>query len=598
MAKTAADFLVERLHAWGVNLIYGYPGDGINGIMGALRRNEERVRFIQTRHEELSAFMACAHAKFTGEVGVCLATSGPGAIHLLNGLYDAAKDHQPVVAIVGQQATSGIGSDYQQEVDLISLFKDVAHHFCHMASNPSQIRHLVDRAVRIARAERDVTCIIIPNDVQEMDAVESPARSHGNTYSGIGYSPPRVVPFEDDLKRAAQVLNEGKRVAMLVGAGALGADEEVSATADKLGCGVAKALLGRACLDDNEPWVTGAIGLLGTKPSDDMIQGCDTFFMIGSSFPYSEWLPKDGEVRAVQIDISARMLGLRYPMEVNLCGDTRETLRALLPLLERKEDRSWREKIERWTRDWWALMDERAMTDATPINPQRVFSELSPMLPDRAVLTSDSGSAANWWARNLKVRPGMMASLSGNLATMGCGVPYALAAKLAHPDRPVLAFVGDGAMQMNGINELITIASLYREWDNKQLIICVLNNHDLNQVTWEQRVMEGDPKFETSQDLPNFAYADFGEMLGLKGVVMKDPSDIVPGWKEALAADRPVVVEAITDPEVPPLPPHIRFEQAKGFMFSVLKGDPQGWRMTKESIKHMAKDLKPGKGGK
>jgi pyruvate dehydrogenase (quinone) len=596
MGNTAADFLVDRLHRWGIDIIYGYPGDGINGIMGALQRAEDRVRFVQTRHEELSAFMACAHAKFTGKVGVCLATSGPGAIHLLNGLYDAAMDHQPVVAIVGQQSTTGLGTDYQQEVDLISLFKDVAHHYCHMASNPAQIRHLVDRAVRIAKAERTVTCIIVPNDVQEMDAVESPERSHGNTYSGIGYSAPRVVPFEEDLQRAAAVLNEGKKVAMLIGAGALGADEEVAAVADKLGCGVAKALLGRACLDDTLPWVTGSIGLLGTRPSDDMMQKCDTLFMVGSSFPYSEWLPKDGAARGVQIDISPRMLGLRYPMEVNLCGDTRHTLRALLPYLERKEDRSWRERIEGWVSDWWALIEERAMTDATPINPQRVFWELSPMLPERAILTADSGSAANWWARNLKVRPGMMASLSGNLATMGPGVPYAMAAKLAHPDRPVLAFVGDGAMQMNGINSLIDVASSYERWQNRQLIVCVLNNHDLNQVTWEQRVMEGDPKFETSQNLPNFSYADYAEMLGLKGVVMREPSDIGPGWREALAADRPVLVEAITDPEVPPLPPHIRFEQAKHFMFSLLKGDPHGWRMTKQSLKHMVKDYKPGKG--
>jgi pyruvate dehydrogenase (quinone) len=591
MANTAADFLVDRLHRWGIEIIYGYPGDGINGIMGALQRAEDRVRFVQTRHEELSAFMACAHAKFTGKVGVCLATSGPGAIHLLNGLYDAAMDHQPVVAIVGQQSTTGLGADYQQEVDLISLFKDVAHHYCHMASNPAQIRHLVDRAVRIAKAERTVTCIIVPNDVQEMDAVESPERSHGNTYSGIGYSPPRVVPFEEDLQRAAAVLNEGKKVAMLIGAGALGADEEVAAVADKLGCGVAKALLGRACLDDTLPWVTGPIGLLGTRPSDDMMQKCDTLFMVGSSFPYSEWLPKDGTARGVQIDISPRMLGLRYPMEVNLCGDTRHTLRALLPYLERKEDRSWRERIEGWVRDWWALIEERAMTDATPINPQRVFWELSPMLPDRAILTADSGSAANWWARNLKVRPGMMASLSGNLATMGPGVPYAVAAKLAHPDRPVLAFVGDGAMQMSGINSLIDVASSYERWQNRQLIVCVLNNRDLNQVTWEQRVMEGDPKFQASQDIPDFAYDTYAQSLGLIGLRMEKPEDVGRVWDEALAAERPVVINAYTDPEVPPLPPHISFEQASKFAASLMKGDPNAAAMVKESMKQKAAEF-------
>lgn len=592
MASTAADFLIERLHAWGVQRIYGYPGDGINGIMGALDRHQEKIRFIQSGHEELAAFMACAHAKFTGSVGVCLATSGPGAIHLLNGLYDAAKDHQPVLAIVGQQATTALGADYQQEVDLISLFKDVAHHYCHMAASPAAIRHLVDRAIRIARAERDVTCIIIPHDIQEMDAVESPPRTHGSVFTGIGWSRPRVLPTDEDLDRAAAVLNEGSKVAMLVGAGALEADEEVIATANKLGAGVAKALLGRACLDDTLPWVTGSIGLLGTKPSDDMMQGCDTLLMVGSSFPYSEWLPKEGQARGVQVDLSARMLSSRYPMEVNLCGDARETLRALLPRLHTKADRSWRQTIEGWVSDWWKLMEERAMIDADPINPQRVFHEASPLLPERAILTADSGSAANWWARNLKVRKGMMASLSGNLATMGPGVPYALAAKFCHPDRPVIAFVGDGAMQMIGINSLITIARHHHEWPNKQLVVCVLRNDDLNQVTWEQRVMSGDPKFETSQVVPAFSYAQYAELLGLRGVVMKEPRDVKAGWQEALASDRPVVIEAHTDPEVPPLPPHIKLEQAKKYLTSILKGDPSRGQMIKQSFKQML-----GRGG-
>jgi pyruvate dehydrogenase (quinone) len=593
MAKTAADYLVERLHAWGVDCIFGYPGDGINGLLGALDRAKEDVRFIQSPHEELAAFMACAHAKFTGEVGVCMATSGPGAIHLLNGLYDASMDHQPVVAILGQQASTAMGTDYQQEVDLVSLFKDVANNYCHMASNPTQIRHLVDRAMRIAIAERCVTVVIVPNDVQEMDAVETPKRVHGTALTGIGWSAPRVVPTDADLKRAAKVLNEGRRVAMLVGAGALGAEEEVLAVADTLGAGVAKALLGRAVLPDDLPFVTGSIGLLGTKPSDDMINDCDTFFMIGSSFPYSEWLPKEGAARGVQIDIKARMLSLRYPMEVGLCGDARETLRALLPHLKRKEDRAWRLRIERWVADWWSLTEARAMLDASPINPQRVFWELSPLLPDRSILTSDSGSAANWWARDLKIRRGMMASLSGNLATMGPGVPYALAAKLAHPDRPVIAAVGDGAMQVNGINCLITIAERYEAWKDRRLIVLVLNNHDLNQVTWEQRVMAGDPKFESSQKLPDFHYARYAEMIGLKGVMMREPSDIKAGWKEALASDRPVVVEALTDPEVPPLPPHIRFEQAQGYLSSLYHGDPKRLEMVRQSMKHVGEALKP-----
>ena len=595
MAETVGDYMVGRLHEWGIDRIYGYPGDGINGLMGALRRAEAKVRFTQARHEELSAFMACAHAKFTGEVGVCLATSGPGAIHLLNGLYDAALDRQPVLAIVGQQKMLSLGSDYQQEVDLISLFKDVAHHFVHMCTHPAQARHLVDRALRIAKAERCVTCIIVPSDVQEMDAVDSPPRKHGSVYSGVGYSEPIVVPRQQDLRRAAAVLNEGKRVAMLVGAGCLGAAGEVLETADILGAGIAKALLGKAAIPDDLPFVTGSIGLLGTKASDEMMQHCDTLLMVGTSFPYSEWLPKEGQARSVQIDLKARMLGVRYPNEVNLCGDAKETLRALMPLLEAKRDRSWRETIEKNVAQWWALLEERAMLDAKPLNPQRVFWELSPRLPDRCILTADSGSAANWWARDLKVRAGMMASLSGNLATMGPGVPYAIAAKFAHPDRPVIACVGDGAMQMNGINGLVTIAAEYEKWKNRQLIVLVLNNGDLNQVTWEQRVMEGDPKFEASQVVPDFSYAKYAELVGLKGILMRGPEDVVPGWEEALRADRPVVVEAHTDPEVPPLPPHIRFDQAKKYLTSMLKGEPDRWYIFKRSLKEMAPSFKPNR---
>src|SRR3989440_2950308 len=458
MSQTVGDYLLERLATWGVKRIYGYPGDGINGIMGAFTRssNGQRPEFIQVRHEEMAAFMACAHAKFTGEVGVCMATSGPGAVHLLNGLYDAKLDHKPVVAIVGQQARAGMGGNYQQEIDLQSLFKDVAHEFVEMAMVPAQIRHLVDRACRIALSERTVTALIIPNDVQESDAVAQPPHKHGTVHSGPGYQRPRGVPADEDLDRAAEVLNAGSKVAMLIGQGALHAGDEVEAVAEALGAGVAKALLGKAALPDDLPYVTGSIGLLGTKPSWTLMMECDTLLMVGSSFPYSEFLPEEGQARGVQIDIDGKMLGIRYPMEVNLVGDSAETLRALVPLLARKTDRSWREKIEKETAAWWTLMDERAHVPANPINPQLMFWELSKRLPDGAVLCSDSGSAANWFARDIKVRDDMMASLSGNLATMGPGVPYAIAAKLAFPERPVFALVGDGAMQMNGLNELIT----------------------------------------------------------------------------------------------------------------------------------------------
>jgi pyruvate dehydrogenase (quinone) len=597
MSQTVGDYLLDRLTTWGVNRIYGYPGDGINGLMGAFGRsnNGKRPEFIQARHEEMAAFMACAHAKFTGELGVCMATSGPGAIHLLNGLYDAKLDHQPVVAIVGQQARAGLGGNYQQEVDLVALFKDVAHEYVQMAYEPAQIRHLVDRACRIALAERSVTAIIVPNDLQDAQAVPTPPRKHGTVHSGPGYQSPRVVPTDTDLDRAADILNSGERVAMLVGQGALHATDEVAAVADALGAGVAKALLGKAVLPDDLPYVTGSIGLLGTKPSWDMMQDCDTLLMVGSSFPYSEFLPEEGKARGVQIDIDGRMLGIRYPMDVNLVGDSAETLRALMPRLNRKEDRSWREKIEGDVQKWWELMERRAREPANPVNPQLVFHELSKRLPDGAIISSDSGSAANWFARDIKLRRGMMASLSGTLATMGPGVPYAIAAKFAHPQRPAIALVGDGAMQMNGINELITIAKYREQWSDQRLIVLVLNNRDLNQVTWEQRAMEGNPKFEGSQDLPDFPYARYAEMLGLKGIRVDDPEQVGPTWDEALAADRPVVVEAVTDPEVPPLPPHITLDQAKALTSALLSGDPNAGQIVRQSFRQKVGEFFTGR---
>ncbi|MCW5626799.1 MAG: thiamine pyrophosphate-requiring protein, partial [Burkholderiales bacterium] len=494
MGATVSDFLVDRLSQWGVRRIYGYSGDGINGVIGALGRAPEKIEFIQARHEELAAFMACGHAKFTGEVGVCLATSGPGAVHLLNGLYDAKLDHQPVVAIVGQQRRAALGGDYQQEVDLVSLFKDVAHEFVHMATTAEQIRHLVDRAMRTARDRRTVTCLILPNDVQELPAISVPPHEHGTLHSGIGHTGWAITPPESELLRAAAVLNAGERVAMLVGAGALHATDEILEVADLLGAGIATALLGKAAVPDDLPFVTGCIGLLGTKPSSEMMEKCDTLLMVGSSFPYAEYLPKEGQARGVQIDLESTRLNLRYPMEVGLAGDSRSTLRALLPLLRPKHDRSWRDDIESNVARWWQVLEARAMNDADPVNPQRVFWELSPRLPDRCVVTCDSGTSANWYARDVRLRRGMMASLSGGLATMGPAIPYAIAAKYAHPERPVVALVGDGAMQMLGINGLITISRAWRDWSNPQLIVMVLNNGDLNLVTWEQRATNGFPK--------------------------------------------------------------------------------------------------------
>ena len=578
-----AQFILDRLADWGVRRIYGYPGDGINGLMGAFHEAGERIEFVQTRHEEIAAFAASAHAKLTGEVGVCMATSGPGAIHLLNGLYDAKLDHQPVVAIVGQQKRMSLGGSYQQEVDLPVLFKDVASEFVQVCMEPEQARHLIDRAVRIARATRSVTCVIVPNDVQEAPYEESP-RVHGAVVSSTGFGEPVVRPRDDDLRRAADVLNAGERVAMLIGQGAAGAAQEVIEVAELLGAGVAKALNGRAVLPDDLPFVTGSIGLLGTKPTYEMIEGCDTLLMVGSSFPYSEWLPEPGKARGVQIDLDGRMLNIRYPMEVGLTGDSRDTLQALIPLLERKADRSWRERIEQEVSRWWEILDARAHDTARPLNPQLLFHELSARLPDRAIVTADSGSATNWWARHLRLRAGMDAALSGTLATMCPAVPYALAAKLAHPDRPVIACLGDGAMQMLGINALIDLARYRDRWSDPRLVVLVLHNDDLNQVTWEQRVLSGDPKLEASQVLPDFPYARYAELIGLQGIRVDAPEQVAPAWEQALAADVPVVLEAITDPEVPPLPPHIRLEQARALM-SALPGDPNRAQIVKEAVK-------------
>ncbi|HET9597812.1 MAG TPA: thiamine pyrophosphate-requiring protein [Anaeromyxobacteraceae bacterium] len=582
-AETVGDFILKRLVQWGVRRVFGYPGDGINGIFSGFHRVKE-LDLVQVRHEEMAAFMACAHAKFTRQVGVCMATSGPGAIHLLNGLYDARLDHQPVVAIVGQSARTAMGGSFQQEVDLLSLFKDVAGEYVQTMMVPQQARHLVDRAVRIALAERTVTCLVVPNDLQELP-VEQPSHAHATIHTSVGrgWLPPRVVPSDEDLRRAADLLNAGSRVAMLVGAGARGAADEIAQVADRLGTCCAKALLGKDVLADDLPWVTGAIGLLGTKPSWDLMSECDTLLMVGTSFPYSEFLPKEGQARGVQIDLDGRMLALRYPVELPLVGDARETLRALLPMLRRKEDRSWRERIERQIATWWKVLERRAMSPAKPVNPQRVYWELSPRLPDGAILCADSGSSANWYARDIRIRPGMMASLSGNLATMGPGVPYAIAAKFAYPERTVLALVGDGAMQMNGLNELITIGKYWRRWKDPRLVVLVLNNRDLNQVTWEQRVMVGDPKLEASQDVPDFPYARYAESLGLRGVRVDRPEQIGPAWDAALSADRPCLVEVVADPEVPPLPPHITFQQGKSMLEAILKGDPARGEMIKQS---------------
>ena len=593
MSMNVSEFVWHRLSEWGLKRVYGYPGDGVGGLDVALEKAKDFMEYVQVRHEEMAAFMASAHAKFTGQPGLCYATSGPGAIHLLNGLYDAKLDHVPVVALVGQQARTALGASYQQEVDLQNLFKDVASEFLGLASVPEQVRHLIDRAVRIAHTKRAVTCVILPNDLQLLPYADPPL-AHGATHTGVGYAGPAKLPEEALLRAAADVLNSGKKVAMLVGAGALDATDEVIAVAERLKAGVAKALLGKAAVPDDLPFVTGSIGLLGTKPSWDLMKGCDTLLMVGSSFPYSEFLPKPGAARGVQIDIDGSQLSLRYPMEINLVGDSATTMRALLPMLQQKTDNAWTGEIEKGLKSWWKTLRNRAMDSAEPLNPQRVFWELSPRLPDNSIITADSGSVANWYARDLKMRRGMKASLSGGLASLGAGTPYAVAGKMAFPDRTVIACMGDGAMQMNGLNVMITISKYWKQWSNPRLIVLVLNNRDLNQVTWEERVQLGAGKTELTQSIPDFPYHKYAELIGLKGIFVNDPEKVGAAWDEALSADRPVILEAYTDPNVPPLPPHITLKDAKNFMF-MMRDEPELGSVLKNSAKELLTSILPGK---
>ena len=592
MSQNVAEFVWKRLNKWGLSRVYGYPGDGVGGLDVALEKAKGFMDYVQVRHEEMAAFMASAHAKFTGQVGLCYATSGPGAIHLLTGLYDAKMDHMPVVAIVGQQARSALGASYQQEVDLQNLFADVTEYVA-TAVVPEQVRTCIDRAVRIAQAKRAVTCVIIPNDLQELEYEDAPM-VHGATHTGVGYPGAATLPNIEDIRKVAEILNKGTKVAILVGAGALHATDEVIAVANRLNAGVAKALLGKAAVPDDLPFVTGSLGLLGTKPSWNLMKQCDTFLMVGSAFPYSEFLPKPGDARGVQIDIDGANLSLRYPMEYSLIGDSKQTLAALLPLLEQNENRSWREGIEKDVSEWWDTLRARAMESADPVNPQRIFHELSPRLPDDVIMTGDSGSVANWYARDIRMRRGMMGSLSGGLASLGAATPYALAAKMAYPHRPVIGFIGDGAMQMNGLNVMITVSKYWRRWSNPTFILMVLNNEDLNQVTWEERVQLGDGKTPLTQTIPNFPYHKYAELLGFKGIYCDDPERIGAAWDEALASDCPVIMNMKADPNVPPLPPHITLKDAKNFM-TMMADEPELASVIKNSAKQMLASILPGK---
>ena len=593
MADTVADVLLARLREWGVKQVFGYPGDGINGLLAAWGRADDDPQFVQARHEEMAAFEAVGFAKFSKQVAVCVATSGPGAIHLLNGLYDAKLDHVPVVAIVGQTERSAMGGSYQQEVDLLSLYKDVCSDYVQMCTVPQQLPNLIDRAIRIAESEHAPTALIFPSDVFELP-YEPPEHEFKQVPSSMGVTHATVVPAAEDVQRAADILNEGQKVALLVGQGAAGCVDELTEVADLLGAGAAKALLGKDVLPDDLPWVTGSIGLLGTVASYDLMMGCDTLLTVGSNFPYTQFLPPLDQARAIQIDRSGKWIGMRYPYELNLVGDAKATLRALIGHLKPKDDRSWREKIEKDVASWWQTVERRALTDADPVNPMRIFHELNQRLPEDAIIASDSGSAANWYARHLRFHGRMRGSLSGTLATMGPGVPYVIGAKWAQPDRPAIALVGDGAMQMNGLAELITVGKYWQQWRDPRLIVAVLHNNDLNQVTWEMRAMEGSPKFAASQNLPDVDYAAFARSLGLGALNIDTPDALGGAWDEALGADRPYVLDVRCDPNVPPIPPHATFEQVKSMAGAVLRGDADTWGFVKEGVKQKVQEYLPG----
>ncbi|WP_026542115.1 thiamine pyrophosphate-requiring protein [Paenarthrobacter nicotinovorans] len=577
--RTVSDLMVERLQAWGVDRVFGYSGDGINGFMGALRRAEDTVEFVQARHEEAAAFMAVGHGKYTGGVGVVTSTQGPGAVHLLNGLYDAKMDSVPVVAIIGQQSTTVLGSAYMQEIDLLTLFKDVAAQFAQLASSPEQVPMLIDRAFRTALETRSPCVVIVPHDIQSAEAPEL-EQQHGIVVTAPVWHPAQVMPREEDLDAAAEILSAGERIALLVGQGARGAQKEVVELAEQLNAGITTSLLGKPCVDETLPLAAGTMGHLGTTASAYLMENCDTLLIIGSNDPWTEFYPKPGTAKAVQIDIDGRKIANRYPVEVGLVGDAAGTLTALGKRLAGRTQPSratWREDVEHQVRAWRRLSEERANVPARPVNPELVVRELSGRLPGDAQLSIDVGSCVYWYARQLVLPPGVPAHVSGTLASMGCAIPYGLAAKLAYPDRPLVALAGDGGMQMLGVAELITVAHRWREWADPRFVVCVFNNRDLAEVSWEQRENEVEPRFPASQQIPDFPYAAYGELLGLAGVRVEDPAKLGEAWDYALGMDRPTVLEVLTDPNTPLLPPFPAGEEKLEGMRSALSQEgPDG----------------------
>jgi len=585
MAKTAADILIEGLIDWGVDTIYGLPGDGINGIMEALRTHQEQIRFIQVRHEESAAFMACAHAKYTGKMGVCLATSGPGAVHLLNGLYDAKLDGQPVLAITGMPFHDLSDTFTQQDVATDRLFMDVAAYNTRVMG-PSHVENVVELACRTATVYRKVAHIGFPTDIQDMKATRKEASKRNvEGHTSLVHSDSGHQPSEADLKRAAEILNNGKKIAILAGQGALKATDALEQTADKLGAPIIKALLGKAAVPDDSPFTTGGIGLLGTRPSQEALETCDTLLIVGSSFPYIEFLPKPGKAKAVQIDYDPIRIGLRYDVEVGLVGDSRRTLEALLPLLTRKQDHSFLEKAQKGMKDWWELMAKRATHPEKPMKPQVIAHELGKRLRDDAIVSSDSGTITTWWARHIKAKRGQMYSCSGTLATMAPGLPYTIAAQLAYPNRQCVAFIGDGGFTML-MGELVT-AVKYK----LPIVVCVIKNNTLGQIKWEQMVFLGNPEFGV--DLQPIDFVKFAEACGAVGFRIDDPKECGAILDRALAANvsGPVVIEAVVDPFEAPMPAKVTLEQASKFAESLVRGEPNRDKIVATQISDKVREL-------
>jgi len=585
MTRTASDVLIETIHSWGVDVVFGLPGDGINGIMEALRKRQEDVRFVQVRHEEAAAFMACAYAKHTGKIGCCLATSGPGGIHLLNGLYDAKLDGQPVLAITGLQFHDLLHTHTQQDVELDKLFGDVAI-YNERCMGPAHMENIAELACRVAWSYRGVAHITVPVDFQDMEVKDKgngrTPRNLPNHVSDIMSQSART-PCANDVRKAAEILNAGKKVAILAGRGALHATAELEAIADKLGAPIIKALLGKAAVPDDSPFTTGTIGLLGTRPSQDAMEDCDTILIVGSSFPYIEFMPKPGQARGVQIDYDPIRIGIRYPVEVGLVGDTRLSLQELLPLLERKESQKFLKDAQEGMKDWKKTMEDRASVRTTPMKPQFLAAEIGKRLPNDAIVNCDSGTIATWWARHIPVKRGQKHTISGNLATMACGLPYTIASQIAYPDRLCVGFVGDGGFTML-MGEFVT-AVKYK----LPIKIVIVKNNSLGQIRWEQMVFLGNPEFGC--DLAPIHFADFARACGGTGFTIEKPEDCAATLEQAFATPGPVVVEALVDPNEPPQPAKVTARQATHLAEALARGTQDGHKIIETILADRVREL-------